>query len=121
MPSLSRAVDALSFISKQIWRVPAPSGAKPVSKELGHYRQLERRLWMTRWRRAGRESADEDAILDEMENIWLNLIEDERGLAAVAEQLNDWFRSIVHSTGERLFSIVPELKGHTVTPSCWMS
>jgi hypothetical protein len=43
------------------------------------------------------------------------------GLAAVAEQLNDWFRSIVHSTGERLFSIVPELKGHTVTPSCWMS
>ena len=51
-----------------------------MSKELVHYRQLERRLWMTRWRRAGQESAEEDAILDEMENIWLNLIEDERAL-----------------------------------------
>jgi len=29
-------------------------------------------------------------------------------LAAVAEQLDDWFRSIVHSTSESLFSIVPE-------------
>ena len=29
-------------------------------------------------------------------------------LATVAEQLNDWFRSIVHSTGESLFSIAPE-------------
>ncbi len=41
MPSSSRAADAHSLISKQIWRVPAPSGAKPVSKELVHYRQLE--------------------------------------------------------------------------------
>ena len=80
MPSLSRAADALSLISKQIWRVPAPSGAKPVTKELAHYRQLERRLWMTRWRHAGQESVEEDAILDEMENIWMNLIEDERAL-----------------------------------------
>jgi len=51
-----------------------------VSKELVHYRQLERRLWMTRWRRAGQGSAEEDGILDEMENIWLNLTEDERAL-----------------------------------------
>lgn len=80
MPSLSRAADALSLISKQIWRVPAPSGAKPVTKELAHYRQLERRLWMTRWRHAGQESVEEDAILDEMENIWMNLIEDEHAL-----------------------------------------
>ena len=29
-------------------------------------------------------------------------------LAAAAEQLNDWFRSIVHSTGESRFGIVPE-------------
>jgi hypothetical protein len=27
---------------------------------------------------------------------------------AAAERLNDWFRSIVHSTGESLFSIMPE-------------
>src|ERR1035441_4027266 len=27
---------------------------------------------------------------------------------AVAEQLSDWFRSILHFTGESLFSIVPE-------------
>src|ERR1035438_7776176 len=62
MPSLSRAADALSLISKQIWRVPAPSGAKPVTKELAHYRQLERRLWMTRWRHAGQESAKGDDL-----------------------------------------------------------
>ena len=53
---------------------------RPVTKELAHYRQLERRLWMTRWRHAGQESVEEDAILDEMENIWMNLIEDERAL-----------------------------------------
>jgi hypothetical protein len=51
-----------------------------VTKELAHYHRLERRLWMTRWRRAGQESEEEDAILDEMENIWLNLSEDERTL-----------------------------------------
>ena len=51
-----------------------------MTKDLMHYRQLERRLWMVRWRHEGQESAEEDAILDRMENIWMNLIEDERSL-----------------------------------------
>jgi hypothetical protein len=51
-----------------------------MTKDLAHYRQLERRLWMARWRHEGQESVDEDAILDEMEDIWMNLIEDERVL-----------------------------------------
>jgi hypothetical protein len=51
-----------------------------MTRDLAHYRQLERRLWMARWRREGRESAEEDAILDEMEEAWMNLAEDERTL-----------------------------------------
>lgn len=51
-----------------------------MTRGLAHYRQLERRLWMARWRREGQESPEEDAILDEMEDAWLNLAEDERAL-----------------------------------------
>jgi len=51
-----------------------------MTRDLAHYRQLERRLWMARWRSEGRESAEEDAILDEMEDAWMNLAEDERAL-----------------------------------------
>ena len=48
--------------------------------DLARYRELELRLWMTRWRHAGQESAEEDVILDEMEEVGLNLIEDERAV-----------------------------------------
>ena len=51
-----------------------------MTRDLAQYRQLERRLWMTRWRHEGDESADEDAILDEMEQSWMSLAEDERSL-----------------------------------------
>jgi len=51
-----------------------------MSKELLRYRQLERRLWMTRWRHAGEESAGEDAILDEMEITWMDLSESEQAI-----------------------------------------
>jgi hypothetical protein len=51
-----------------------------MARDLAHYRQLERRLWMARWRHEGQESAEEDAILDEMEDTWINLIEEERDL-----------------------------------------
>lgn len=51
-----------------------------MSRDLAHYRQLERRLWMARWKHDGQESAEEDSILDEMENIWMSLIEGERAL-----------------------------------------
>src|SRR5438105_8832546 len=80
MLSSSRAADALSLISKQIWRALVPYGTRPMTKDLAHYRQLERRLWMTRWRHEGQESAEEDAILDEMENTWMKLTDDERDL-----------------------------------------
>ena len=51
-----------------------------MTKDLAHYRELELRLSMTRRGRAEQESAAEDAILDEMEDAWLNLGEDERAL-----------------------------------------
>jgi hypothetical protein len=51
-----------------------------VTKDLVHYHQLERRLWLTRWSHAGQESVEEDGILDEMEIVWMNLTEDERAL-----------------------------------------
>jgi hypothetical protein len=78
--SSSRAAAALSLISKLISPLPEPSGVKPVTKDLVHYHQLERRLWLTRWSHAGQESVEEDGILDEMETVWMNLIEDERAL-----------------------------------------
>ena len=49
-----------------------------MSVHLVHYRVLEQRLSVTRWRRAGKESPEEDAILDEMDSVWWKLSEDER-------------------------------------------
>ena len=51
-----------------------------MTNGLQRYRQLERRLWMTRWRHAGHWSVEEDAILDEMEAAWMTLSEDDRAL-----------------------------------------
>ncbi len=48
-----------------------------MTKEFAHYRQLECRLWMTRWINEGRESP-EDATLDRMEETWLHLSDDEQ-------------------------------------------
>ena len=42
------------------------------------YRSLELRLWDARWRHAGEESPEEDTILDEMDQAWLKLSNDER-------------------------------------------
>jgi len=49
-----------------------------MSSELNQYRQLEQRLWMTRWRNGGNESEEEDAILDEMEMAWRGISDSER-------------------------------------------
>jgi hypothetical protein len=51
-----------------------------MTKECAHYRQLERRLWMARWINEGRESPEEDAALDEMEETWLQLSGEEQDL-----------------------------------------
>jgi hypothetical protein len=51
-----------------------------MTEVFAHYRQLERPLWMVRWRHEGEESVEEDAILDEMEDTWRNLTEDEQAL-----------------------------------------
>jgi hypothetical protein len=51
-----------------------------MSRELIRYRQLERRLWMTRWRHPEDESAEEDEILDEMELAWMDLDENEQAI-----------------------------------------
>lgn len=75
-----RPADALCLISNQIWQALVPTGASPMGKGLAHYRQLEISLWMARWKNDGKESTEEDAILDEMEDIWIDLNEDERAL-----------------------------------------
>ena len=49
-----------------------------MTKDLTDYRQLERRLWMVRWRLDGEESSEEDAILDEMEKKWMSLTDAEQ-------------------------------------------
>ena len=67
---------------------------------LAHYRQLERRLWMARWRHEGEESVEEDAILDEMEDAWLNLTEDERTLLNL-EGPTCWFMDSPSSLDQR--------------------
>jgi len=51
-----------------------------MTKDLARYRELELRLWMTRWKHEGEESAEEDAILDEMDDTWMNLTDDEQAL-----------------------------------------
>ena len=51
-----------------------------MTKDLARYHQLERRLWMARWRQEGQESEEEDAILDQMDQAWMNLTDDEQAL-----------------------------------------
>ena len=51
-----------------------------MARELLHYRQLERRLWMARWLHDDGRSEGEDATLDEMEDTWLQLSEEGQNL-----------------------------------------
>lgn len=51
-----------------------------MTREFVHYRQLERRLWLIRWRHAGEESVEEDEILDEMDRTWIDLSEREQAI-----------------------------------------
>ena len=51
-----------------------------MTKEFVRYRRLERKLWITRWKNEGAESAEEDEILDEMESAWTALSESEQAV-----------------------------------------
>jgi hypothetical protein len=51
-----------------------------MSEQLADYRRLERRLWVARWRNDGRESAEEDQILDQLESAWMQLSDSEQAL-----------------------------------------
>ena len=77
-PSSNRGRDASSLNSSWVSQALVPFGGRPMTEHLTRYRQLERRLWMTRWRHEGRESAEEDTILDEMEMVWNDLPDEER-------------------------------------------
>ncbi|MGA2040432.1 MAG: hypothetical protein ABSH42_14230 [Bryobacteraceae bacterium] len=54
--------------------------APDVTREFVRYRQLERRLWLIRWRNAGDESVEEDEVLDEMDRAWIELSEREQAI-----------------------------------------
>jgi hypothetical protein len=51
-----------------------------MNEALARYRLLELSLWMIRWRHEGKESAEEDAILDEMDETWMKLTGEEQVL-----------------------------------------
>jgi len=51
-----------------------------MTREFVHYRQLERRLWLIRWRNAGEESVEEDQVLDEMDRSWMQLSDREQAI-----------------------------------------
>lgn len=51
-----------------------------LTREFVHYRRLERRLWLIRWRNAGEESVEEDELLDEMDKTWLELSDREQAI-----------------------------------------
>ena len=51
-----------------------------ITREFVRYRQLERRLWLIRWRNAGEESVEEDEVLDEMDRTWMQLSEREQAI-----------------------------------------
>jgi hypothetical protein len=80
MLSLSLSADVRSLSLNPIWRARVLSGAGSMTKEFAHYRQLERRLWMARWMREGRECSGEHATLDEMEDTWFHLSDEEQDL-----------------------------------------
>jgi len=84
-----------------------------MTKELAHYRQLERRLWMVRWRNEGGESPEEDATLDEMEETWLHLSGEERSVLRL-EPPRCW--------PTESSSFPPQLSGgpYTLTPEPWI-
>ncbi len=54
--------------------------AANMTREFVHYRQLERRLWLIRWRNAEEESVEEDEVLDEMDRTWTQLSEREQAI-----------------------------------------
>ena len=54
--------------------------AANLTREFVLYRQLERRLWLIRWRNAGEESVEEDEVLDEMDRTWTQLSEREQAI-----------------------------------------
>jgi hypothetical protein len=51
-----------------------------MTEAMREYRALERRLWFVRWRNEGRESRDEEELLEEMEEVWNGLEDGERCL-----------------------------------------
>lgn len=87
-----------------------------MSKYLAHYRHLESCLRMARWAHHGEESPEEDAILDEMEDMWTKLNEGERSLlrsegpacwpaeAAYASAPTAWAYEGFHSPADAILS-----------------
>ncbi len=51
-----------------------------MSEFLKQYRDLDRRLLYIRWMHGGLESASEDDILDQMDDLWWKFTEEEREL-----------------------------------------
>jgi len=49
-----------------------------MSEALGRYRRLQEQLSWIRWKHIGHESAEEDALLEEMDGAWWGLTGEER-------------------------------------------
>lgn len=49
-----------------------------MSEALLRYREFQRQLQYVRWKNRGQESREEDALLEEMDDAWWSMEEDER-------------------------------------------
>lgn len=78
-----------------------------MTREFVHYRQLERRLWLIRWRSAGEESVEEDAVLDEMDTAWM--------------QLSDREQAILRAEGPRCWPMDPSAPPPQFADARWIA
>lgn len=49
-----------------------------MTDAMSRYRELERKLWVVRFRTGGKESVEEDNLLDQMDEVWSELDNAER-------------------------------------------
>jgi len=80
MPWSNREAAAFYHITKLPYKAQEPLGGRPMTDAFQRYRELEKKLIYTRWIYQGLESDEENLILDEMEEAWWHLTDDEKQL-----------------------------------------
>ncbi len=93
-----------------------------MSDALQRHRALERELIYIRWKHAGLESKEEEAILDAMEEIWYELSEEEQDeLNSEGTQSLIYDNDAKSSVGDRIAEDIkkrPWERGHLALETC---